>query len=137
VVQNLVRRNTERAQVLRSYQGIRTYGLEYRGFPAARSAEMVVNVKYQSPRTKEFVIQSATGSKLIIDRLFKKLLEAEEEALDARMQRRTALNCDNYQFAMVGYETGPPGAAYVLTVEPRRKDKFLYRGRIWWTRRTS
>ena len=131
VVQNLVRRNAERAEALRSYQGTRTYRLEYRGFPSARSAEMVVNVKYLSPGTKEFVVQSATGSKLIIDKVFKKLLEAEEDALDAPMQRRTALNCDNYEFAMVGYETGPSGATYVLRVEPRRKDKFLYRGRIW------
>ena len=131
VVQNLVGRNSERAQALRSFQGVRTYRLEYRGFPSSRSAEMVVSVKYQSPGTKTFVVQSATGSKLIIDKVFKKLLEAEAEALDAQMQQRTALNGDNYQFAMTGYETGPSGAIYVLTVQPLRKDKFLYRGRIW------
>ena len=55
--------------------------MEYRGFPGTRSAEMIVNVKYQSPGTKEFTIQSATGSTIIIDKVFKKLLEAEKEAL--------------------------------------------------------
>ena len=66
--------NLERAPALRAYQGTRIYRAEYRGFPGTRSAEMVVDVKYQSPATKEFTVQSATGSKLIIDKVFKKLL---------------------------------------------------------------
>jgi hypothetical protein len=92
---------------------------------------MVVNVKYLSPGTKEFIVQSATGAKLIIDKVFKKLLEAEKETLDAETQRRSALTDDNYRFTLVGYESGFSGATYVLNVEPRTKDKFLYRGRIW------
>jgi hypothetical protein len=84
-----------------------------------------------SPGTKEFIVQSATGSKLIIDKVFKKLLEAEEEALDAEIQRRSALTEDNYRFTLTGYESGPSGARYVLKVEPRTKDKFLYCGQIW------
>ncbi len=92
---------------------------------------MVVKVSYLSPAEKEFIIQSATGSVLIIDRVFKKLLEAEKEALDAEIQRRSALTEDNYRFTLVGYQNGPSGARYVLKVEPRVKDKFLYYGRIW------
>jgi hypothetical protein len=131
VVHNLVQMNRHRAQALHAYQGTRTYRAEYHGFPGTRSAEMVVNVKYLSPGTKEFVVQSATGSKLIIDKVFKKLLEAEKEALDAETQRRSALTDDNYDFRLVGYESGLSGATYVLDVEPRKKDKFLYSGRIW------
>jgi len=131
VVHNLVQMNLQRGQALYAYQGTRTYRLEYHGFPGARGAEMVVNVKYLSPGTKEFIVQSATGSKLIIDRVFKKLLEAEKEALDAEVRRRSALSDDNYCFTLLGYESGPSGATYELQVEPRTKDKFLYRGRIW------
>jgi hypothetical protein len=32
---------------------------------------------------------------------------------------------------MLGYESTPSGSMYVLKVEPRTKDKFLYSGRIW------
>ena len=131
VVANLVRMNLERAQALHAYHGTRIYRVEYRGFPGTRSAEMVVDVKYQSPGTKEFTIQSATGSRMIIDKVFKKLLEAEKEALAAETQRRTALNGDNYDFTLVGRESTPFGSMYVLIVEPKTKDKFLYRGRIW------
>jgi hypothetical protein len=131
VVQNLVQMNLHRAQALQAYQGTRIYRAEYRGFSGARSAEMVVNVKFLSPGTKEFIVQSATGSKLIIDKVFKKLMEAEKEALDAKIQRRSDLTENNYRFTLIRYESGPSGAAYVLKVEPRTKDKFLYRGRIW------
>jgi hypothetical protein len=78
IVENLVKRNLERAQALHAYIGTRIYQVEYRGFPGGRSAEMVVDVKYQSPGTKEFTIRSATGSKMIIDKVFKKLLQAEK-----------------------------------------------------------
>ena len=131
VIRNLVQMNLHRLQALHAYKGMRTYRLEYQGFPGTRSAEMVVGVRYLSPGTKEFIVQSATGSKLIIDKVFKKLLEAEEEALDAEIQRRSALTEDNYRFTLTGYESGPSGARYVLKVEPRTKDKFLYCGQIW------
>ena len=68
---------------------------------------------------------------MIIDEVFKKLLQAEKEALATEAQRRTALNGENYDFTLVGYESTPFGSMYVLSVEPRTKDKFLYRGRIW------
>ena len=131
IVEKLAERNLERAQALHAYLGSRIYRVEYRGFPGGRSAEMVVDVKYQSPGTKEFTIRSATGSKMIIDKVFKKLLQAEKEALAIEAQRRTALNGDNYNFTLIGHQNTPSGLMYVLTVEPKTKDKFLYRGRIW------
>ena len=131
VVQNLVQMNLFRVRALRTYKGTRTYRVEYHGFPGARSAEMVVKVSYLSPAEKEFIVQSTAGSALIVDRVFKKLLEAEKEALDTEIQRRSALTEDNYRFTLVGYQNGPSGARYVLQVEPRTKDKFLYYGRIW------
>ena len=92
---------------------------------------MVVDVTYTSPQTKKFIILSEAGSKLLIERVLKKLLQSETEALSEENRRRTALNRDNYKFAQVGYESTATGALYVLSVEPRTKDKFLYRGRIW------
>ena len=131
VVTNLVQKNFERAQALVSYGGTRIYRLEYHGFPGSRDAEMVVDVKYRSPATKEFTVRSETGSKLLIEKVFKKLLQTEKEALAEENQKRTALNPDNYQFTMAGYETTTDGPVYILQVEPRVKNKFLYRGRIW------
>src|SRR5690349_8420745 len=131
VVNKLVQRNLEHAQALSAYQGTRIYRLEYHGFPGSRSAEMTVDVKYRSPGTKEFEIRSETGSHLVIDRVFQKLLQSEQEALTEENQARVALNNDNYRFTLVGYESVPTGPCYVLDVEPLTKNKLLYRGRIW------
>ena len=71
VVDNLLAMDLERAHALHAYQGTRHYLLQYHGFAGTRSAEMVVDLKYQSPGTKEFTIRSSAGSKLIIGRVFK------------------------------------------------------------------
>jgi hypothetical protein len=131
VVQNLVRMNLDRAQALHTYQSTRVYRLEYKGFPGGRTAEMVVNVKFQAPETKEFEIISATGSKMLIDRVFKKLLQGEKDAFEAENQKRIAINQENYDFTLVGYEEAPHGPAYVLSVKPRTKNKYLFQGKIW------
>ena len=131
IVTRMVDRNLERSRALGAYQGTRVYRLEYRGFPGSRSADMVVEMKYRSPRTKDFTVRSQHGSKLIIDRIFNRMLQTEKEALDAENQSRVALNQDNYQFALVGSESLPTGPSYILSVEPRTENKLLYRGRIW------
>jgi outer membrane lipoprotein-sorting protein len=131
VVNNLVRRNLERARALGAYHGTRTYRVEYHGFPGSRAAEMVVDVSYKAPGTKEFTFKSENGSKLLIDRVFKKMLQSEKEALAEENQREVALNNDNYRFALLGQEKTPDGLAYILSVEPRTQNKLLYRGRIW------
>jgi outer membrane lipoprotein-sorting protein len=131
VVENLVRMNLERAQALQAYQSTRVYRLEYKGFPSGRTAEMVVKVKYQAPATKDFEIVSATGSKMLIDRVFKKLLQGEKDAFEAENQKRIAMNQENYEFTLIGHEDTPRGPSYVLSVKPRTKNKYLFHGKIW------
>jgi outer membrane lipoprotein-sorting protein len=131
VVTRMVQKNLERARALGAYQGTRVYRLEYHGFPGSRSAEMIVDVKFRSPGTKEFSVRSEKGSKLIIDRVFKRMLQTEKDAVTEENQKRVALNPDNYRFTLAGYETTQASPCYVLSVEPRTDNKLLYRGRIW------
>ena len=131
VVNNLVRKDEERAQALRHYESIRVYRLSYRGFPGDRDAEMTVAATYDSPSTKNFKVISQTGSKLIVDRVFKRLLESEKEAAEPEMHVRNLLNRANYDIALVGYEPSDKGSQYVLAVYPKTKSKYLYRGKVW------
>jgi hypothetical protein len=131
VVRKLEENNAQRAAALGQFNATRVYHMQYRGFPSDRDAEMVVNVTYHAPNVKEFSVVSQTGSKFIIDHVFKKLLEGEQEAADEENRRNTALSTDNYEFTSAGYETTPEGAQYVLNLLPRNKNKFLYRGKIW------
>jgi hypothetical protein len=131
IVNHLVQRNLERARALGAYQGTRIYRLEYHGFPGSRSAEMIVDVKYRTPGTKDFSIRSEKGSQLIIERVFKRMLQSEKEAVTEENQSHIALNHNNYSFTLAGYESTPAGSSYILLVEPRTNNKLLYRGRIW------
>lgn len=127
VVQHLVEKNQERAAALQHYVGKRSYRLEYHGFPASTEATMDVEVNFDAPASKHFTIVNATGSKLIQNRVFHRLLESEEQAGDASNRKHTELGPDNYTFTLAGVE----GTNYVLNVEPKQENKFLYRGKIW------
>ena len=131
VVNNLIRGNEERAQALRSSEATRIYRLEYRGFPGDRHAEMTVHAVFESPDTKSFTVISESGSKLIRDRVLKKLLESEKEAARPEMRARLQLNRENYDFSLVTYEASDKGGQYVLQVTPKSKSKYVYRGKVW------
>jgi outer membrane lipoprotein-sorting protein len=131
VASNLQERNAARAAALRQFNGTRVYRMQYRGLGGDRDAEMVVSVSYQAPNSKTFSVVSQSGSKFVIDHVFKKLLEGEQEAANEENLRNTALSAENYEFTLAGYEVGPEGAVYVLNLLPRTRNKFLYRGKIW------
>ena len=131
VITNLEQRNAQRAAALEEFEGKRIYRMQYRGFPGDKDAEMVVKVSFHAPNTKEFTVVSQTGSKFIIDRVFKKLLEGEQEAANHDNHNDTSLTRKNYNFELAGFEPGPDGGQYVLSLLPKTKNKFLYRGKIW------
>ena len=131
VVANLAHKNAERTQALEGYVSRRRYQLEYSGFPGDRRAEIMVEAKYAAPTTKEFTIVSQSGSAVLINKVFKKLLEGEQEALEPEHQERTALNLRNYEFCLLEYQQAGDLGVYVLGLKPRIKNKFLYRGKIW------
>lgn len=127
VVQLLMEKNKERAASLQHYIGTRSYRLEYRGFPASAEATMEVEVNFDAPTSKRFHIVSTTGSKLIQNRVFQRLLDSEEQAGDSNNRNHTELGPDNYTFSLAGTE----GTNYVLDVDPKVESRFLYRGKIW------
>jgi hypothetical protein len=131
VVDNMIANNAERTAALQRYQGRRFYRLEYTGFPTSLKAAMVVDMVYEAPATKNFKIVSQSGPKWMIDRIFKGLLQAEQEALNNQNRERVALNRRNYEFTGMEFQNASEGCSYVLTVRPKIANKLLYRGRIW------
>jgi hypothetical protein len=131
VVALLVQKNAERANALQRYQGRRSYRLDYVGFPKNLHAEMIVDVIYKAPDSKEFKVVSEAGSGWIIKHILKRLLESEQEALEGANRERTTLNSQNYDFNMLADESTGVGCPYVLAVQPKVPRKFVYLGRIW------
>jgi hypothetical protein len=130
VIARVVRMNDLRAKSLGHYSSIRSYHLECHCV-SHKKAEMVVRVDYQAPDKKEFTVVSESGSGSVRDRVFRKLLQAEEESMKEENQQRSAITPQNYTFQLAAYQKTDTGEFYVLDAEPRNKNKFLFRGKIW------
>lgn len=132
IVNRLLAADARRAASLRSYTGERHYHLSYRGFLGSRDAEMQVETVYQAPDKKTFKIISQSGSQFLITHALQKLLDSEKEYLKEPSRSESALSPKNYVFELTGVERGSDGGdLYVLSVTPRSKNKYLYRGKIW------
>lgn len=130
VVDNLIARNEERSRELKSYESERIYTLRYQGFPKDLEARMVVSMEYEAPNTKKFTVISESGPKLLVQKVLERLLKTERNA--QRKNTREAVNLDreNYKFSNLEYQPEADGCSYVLSVEPKRSNKYLYRGKI-------
>src|SRR5580704_758557 len=131
IVQRMITANTKRSEQLRAFTGKRSYRVDYHGFPGGRDAEMQVEATYVAPDQKTFKILSQTGSKLLINHVFLKLLDSEKEYLQESTRRASELSPRNYRFSLEGMDHGSDGDCYVLSVTPLEKSTFLYRGKIW------
>jgi len=132
IVSKLVAANQRRSRDLRGFHGKRSYHLEYRGFLGSHSADMQVEAVYTAPDRKEFKVISQSGSKVLINRVLLKLLDSEKEASLQQTRQQIELSPENYNFGFVGTERSPAGAdSYVLSVQPREQNKYLYSGKIW------
>ena len=130
IVDRLMQRNQQRAAALRGFESRRTYHLTYGGFPSSKQAEMEVVAHYQAPGKKSFDVISESGSKLFQNKVFARLLETEQVATSPEHEREAAVTTENYSFALLGSRPTVNGGCYRLAVEPKREDKWLYKGEI-------
>ena len=130
VVQRLVAMNEVRAKALESYSSLRSYRLECHCL-SHKKADMVVRAEYHAPDKKTFTIVTEDGSGTVRNKVFKKLLEAEQESMREENQRRSAISLENYTLKVADYQQANGNAVYVLEAEQKTKNKFLFRGKIW------
>jgi hypothetical protein len=130
VMRRVVQMNEHRAKALEGYSSIRRYHLECRCV-SHKKADMVVRAEYEAPNKKVFTIVSESGSGTVRSRVFKKLLEAEQESMREENQQRSAITPQNYTFELADYQKIGGNEFYVLEARPLTKNKFLFRGRIW------
>jgi hypothetical protein len=130
VVDNLLARNEERATGLKSYEGNRIYAVHYHGFPKDLDAKMVVSMQYEAPNTKEFKVISQSGPKLLVDKVLERLLKTETDAQRKNTREAVSLDRNNYNFSDLEYAPEADGCSYTLSVQPKKSNRYLYRGKI-------
>jgi hypothetical protein len=94
-------------------------------------AESQIVLQYRAPATKEFKIVSEKGSGFVRKRVFKGLLESEIETAAGRSRHDSSITPTNYTFELLGEEDVDGYHCFVVRAIPKRKDKYLFDGKIW------
>jgi hypothetical protein len=116
-------------KVLTHYTGMRRYTLHNVRFGV--DASMTVRIDFRHDTGKRFTLIAQTGPARVRQRVFDALLKTEAE--ESRPGRRTsyALDTTNYQAQLIGREMLGSHDCWVLSVEPKRRSRFLIRGKLW------
>jgi len=128
IVTEMQSRNHARRSQLRHYHSVRHYSVEYRGYAMDIAAAMAVSVDYDAASGMTFTVISENGSRLLVNKVLKRLVESEKDVQD---HHSAELSPENYSFSLVGTDMVGERPAYVLAVAPRTDNKYLYRGKIW------
>jgi hypothetical protein len=125
----MVTRDAQRESLGRGYTGNRRYILDNQRM--YKRAEMQVTVKCDADGTKHFEVLSEEGWKSANKHVLRKMLESEAETSRTQTRPTTRVTPSNYVFQMLGSELVEARPAYVIQVLPKRRDKYLFEGRIW------
>lgn len=129
IISRMGSRDLQRQVSIEGYAGMRRYVLDNQNLH--KRAEMLVQVQGDPDGTKHFEVVSEEGWKAAHKHVLRKMLESESDTSHPEARAKTRINPENYDFKMIGTEIIDGRTAYVLEVSPKRKEKYLFRGRIW------
>jgi len=129
IVAKMLERNRLRNERLRQYSAVRTYDI--RNLEGKLAAQAVVRVDYLAPGKKTFNKTAEQGSGIVRHLVFDRLMQSEGETSSGREHHDSAITTTNYTFKLVGEEEVGPYHCFVLEAIPKRKDKYLFEGKIW------
>ena len=117
----------------------RRYLIEYRAqrtFSATNlrfeeGATLEVTTTFRRPDTFESQVLRAEGSKFIRERVFDKILEAENATQSTPAKQQIDIVPANYNFGYLGREDCDGRECYRLGIAQKRKEKYLIEGQIW------
>jgi len=121
--------NALRDAALESYLSTRRYSVFEPGHES--DAELLVSMQFVAPSTKTFTTISVHGVGWIHRRVFGRLMEAETEAAEGYDKTNSAITPANYEARLLGTDSLSGRECYVLSLVPRRHDKYLFTGKAW------
>ena len=129
IFDRLQRANEARAAALSSYLSTRRYSVFEPGHEA--NAELVVSMLFVAPSTKTFKTVTAHGVGWIHQRVFNQLMDAEVQAAGGKDQADSAITSANYDARFVRADRLRGRDCWVLSLTPKRRDKYLFSGSAW------
>lgn len=129
IIAKMLEQNRARSERLQRYSSVRIY--EVRNLQGKLAAQTVVQVDYEAPDKKTFNKTSEKGSGIVRHLVFDHLIQSEGETSSGREHHDSAITEANYAFTLAGEEDLGAYHCFVLTATPKRKDKYLFEGKIW------
>src|SRR6267378_6654486 len=129
IIGKMLERNRLRNEQLQRYSAVRTYVI--RNLEGKLAAQAVVRVDYEAPDKKTFKKTSEKGSGIVRHLVFDRLIQSEGETSAGREHHNSAITAANYTFLLAGEEEVGPYHCFVLEATAKRKDKYLFEGKVW------
>lgn len=132
IIARMAQARNENQSCFRSYVVTRDYKLSDKENYKTR-AQVVADVSFVPPNSKEYSIQQTSGSGLG-EFIVRRMLANKAEI--AKDFRSTDISPDNYDFRFLREEEASGQHCYVLELAPRRKNRHLLGGNIWMDAKT-
>ncbi len=127
IVAGLAATSVRNSRLIEAYATSKTFTIVHDGQTSAR---VVAALTFTAPDMKVFTVLESLGSDFMRTRIINRMMSAEIEIARGASQARAAITSDNYRFGTVRED----GDAYVIEVEPLRKDELLFKGEAWITK---
>jgi hypothetical protein len=121
--------NELRTAALRDYLAVRTYQVV--DLKGTVHAEEIGKMEYHAPDKKTFVVTSESGSALVRRLALNTLIAGEIEAAAGKQHHDSSITPANYTLELIGEQQVGPYRCYVAQATPKRRDKYLFEGKIW------
>jgi outer membrane lipoprotein-sorting protein len=129
IFDELVAHNSLRAATLQSYTALRTYQVV--DLQGKVHAEEVGRMEYLAPDQKKFVVTSEKGSALVRRLALNAPIASEIETAAGKQHHDSAISPANYTLDLLGQQQVGPYQCFVVQVAPKRRDKYLFEGKVW------
>jgi len=129
IIARLDAHNEMRKSALRDYTDLRTYQvIDLKG---RVHAEEIGEMEFHAPEKKTFVVTFESGSGLIRRMALNPLISSEIEAAAGKEHHDSAISSANYSLDLLGEQQVGPRHCFVAQAVPKRKDKYLFEGKLW------
>ena len=88
-------------------------------------------MEFFSPDKKAFTVTSESGSGLVRHMALNPLINSEIEAAAGKEHHDSAISADNYSLNLLGEQQVGRYRCFVAEAVPKRKDKYLFEGKVW------
>jgi hypothetical protein len=125
----LLAHNALRSATLLEYTALRTYQVV--DLNGKVHAEEAGRMEYRAPDQKNFVVMSEKGSGLVRRLALNPLIASEIETAAGKQHHDSAISPANYTLELLGEQQVGPYRCFAVRTVPKRKDKYLFEGKVW------